>query len=209
MGTSAIDMTSDTPSGTDSPDDTAATDPRITRSRAKLLDAATELLVDSGARSVTVDAVVERSGVAKSTLYRHWPSRTELLTDVMRSNAPEIAVPDLRDGFEPALRALVAQVAATLADPRWARILPAMFALKQQIPEVDELTAQDQEEKLAALRVVLELGADEGVLPAGLDVEIVGFQLIGPLVLAALAGSQVDTGALADHLLDRFLASYR
>ncbi len=62
---------------------------------------------------------------------------------------------------------------------------------------------------MAALRVVIELGADEGVLPVGLDPEIVGFQLLGPLVLAALAGNEIDTTALADHLLDRFLASYR
>ncbi len=197
-------MTSDTPRTAD-----AAADPRVARSRAKLLDAATELLVESGARAVTVDAVVERSGVAKSTLYRHWGSRTELLTDMLRSNVPVIEVPDLDEGFESALRALMGQMAATLADPRWACILPAVFALKQQIPEVGELSANDQDEKMAALRVVIELGADEGVLPAGLDPEIVGFQLLGPLVLAALAGNEVDTAALADHLLDRFLASYR
>ncbi|MDW3221181.1 MAG: TetR/AcrR family transcriptional regulator [Acidimicrobiales bacterium] len=191
-------MTSDTAAGTD---------PRVARSREKLLDAATELLVESGARGVTVDAVAERSGVAKSTLYRHWSSRTELLTDVLRSNVPEIDVPDLELGFQGALRALVAQLAGSLADPRQACILPAIFALRQQIPEVGELSERDQDEKTEAIRVVLELGVDEGVIPAGLDPTLVGYQLLGPLVLAALTGNQVDTAALADQLVDRFVGS--
>lgn len=192
-------MTSDTP---------IATDPRVARSRIKLLDAATQLLVEAGARGVTVDAVVERSGVAKSTLYRHWGSRTELLTDVLRSNTPEIAIPDLSLGFEGALRALVAQVAETLADPRQASILPAVFALKQQIPEVGELSAQDQEEKIAAIAVVLDLGVREGAIPAGLDPELVGYVLLGPLVLAAMGGNSVDPAALSAQVLDRFLSSF-
>ena len=54
-------------------------DPRVARSRASLLEAATDLLVDGGPRAVTVDAVSERSGVAKSTLYRHFPSRDDLV----------------------------------------------------------------------------------------------------------------------------------
>ena len=45
-------MTSDTP---------ADMDPRVVRSRGKLLDAATALLVEGGARAVTVDAVAARS----------------------------------------------------------------------------------------------------------------------------------------------------
>lgn len=197
-------MTSDT-----STSESVAPDPRVARSREKLLDAATQLLVEAGARGVTVDAVAERSGVAKSTLYRHWGSRTDLLIDVLRSNVPEIEVPDPALGFEGALRALVAQVAATLADPRRACILPAIFALRQQIPDVDELSARDQDEKMEAIRVVLALGVDEGAITADLDPMLVGYQLLGPLVLAALTGNEVDTAALADQVVDRFIGSVR
>lgn len=189
-------------------DTLADMDPRVARSRAKLLDAATALLVDGGARAVTVDAVAERSGVAKSTLYRHWGSRAELLTDVLRENVPKIEVPDLDLGFEGALRALVDAVGSTLADPCQASILPAIFALRQQIPDVGELSAEDQHDKIAAIRQVLALGVDEGMIPAGLDPELVGYQLLGPLVLAALAGNQVDTDALSEQVLDRFLGSF-
>src|SRR5437899_1011281 len=37
-----------------------------------------ELLSEAGLGGVSVDAVSKRSGVAKTTIYRHWPSRTAL-----------------------------------------------------------------------------------------------------------------------------------
>ena len=128
------------------------TDPRIARSRAKVLDAATALLVESGPRGVTVDAVCDRSGVAKSTLYRHWESREDLLVEVLKCNIPEVRDVDLVDGFEPALRAHMANVADTFADPEWSRIMPALFMLKNQVLEVDELTQDDREHKLGLER---------------------------------------------------------
>jgi len=96
-------------------------DPRIARSRAKLLAAATDLLVESGPRGVTVDAVAERSGVAKSTLYRHWSSRDELLVAVMRCHVPEMQSVDPGLGFEAALRTKMATAVQVFSDREWVR----------------------------------------------------------------------------------------
>jgi AcrR family transcriptional regulator len=180
-------------------------DPRIARSRAKLLTAATDILVESGARAVTVDAVAERSGVAKSTLYRHWASRPELLADVLRTNAPNISVPDLTQGFEFALRRLVDEIVATTTDREWARILPALFALKQQFPEVAEVADADRDEKMTAVAAVIGLGVAEGVLPEGLDPYLVALQLLGPFLMAALLANDYDSATLADEVIRRFL----
>ena len=183
-------------------------DPRIARSRTKMLAAATELLVEDGPRGVTVDAVAERSGVAKSTLYRHWCSVHELLLDVMRCNVPESVPIDLGAGFEPALRAWLDAGVATLTAPDWARILPALLDLRTHAAEIAELLDADFEVKLETVAAILRLGADEGHLPAGLDPRLVTQTLIGPLVLAVLSGDG-DVAELADYVLDRFLTSYR
>jgi len=45
------------------------------------LAAAYELLTEFGLSGVSIDEVSRRSGVAKTTIYRHWPSRTALLFD--------------------------------------------------------------------------------------------------------------------------------
>lgn len=182
--------------------------PRVARSRAKLLAAATALLVEGGPRTVTVDAVAERSGVAKSTLYRHWDSVHELLVDVMRANVPPAPPVDLGAGFESALREWMSNGVVTLSAPDWARILPALLELRAHTPEMAEVLAADFEEKLAAIVAILDLGATEGWIPEGLDPRIVTNALIGPLVLAALSGDD-HIGELADFVVDRFLTSYR
>jgi AcrR family transcriptional regulator len=47
--------------------------------RERILEAAYELFSRRGVRAVGVDEVIERAGVAKATLYRHFPSKDELV----------------------------------------------------------------------------------------------------------------------------------
>ena len=47
--------------------------------RQRILDSSYELFSRRGIRSVGVDEVIERAGVAKATLYRHFPSKDELV----------------------------------------------------------------------------------------------------------------------------------
>lgn len=186
-------------------------DPRIARSRAKLLAAATDLLVESGPRGVTVDAVAERSGVAKSTLYRHWSSRDELLVAVMRCHVPDMHPVDPALGFEAALRSKMATAVQVFSDREWVRILPALLSLQQNVAEMADLLAADREVNTAAFQAIIDLGVAEGRLPAGLDPLTVVHLLIGPLMFAVLTGDGRDSAALealADEVVARFLASY-
>lgn len=174
-----------------------------------MLAAATELLVEQGHRAVTVDAVAERSGVAKSTLYRHWESRVALLIDVVRSNAPEVTPPDPSLNFDDSLRALVHGFASALADEEWAQIMPALFALKRQIPEMAEFSTADHDEKLGVLKAVLDKGVAEGRIPSGLNPELVANMLVGPLISSCMIDNIDDLNLLADYVVDRFINSYR
>lgn len=72
----------------------AEEDPRLTRSRQLVLQATRELLAESGLRGFSVDAVVERSGVAKSTIYRHWPRKVDLLAAAVDSLDDVVGLPD-------------------------------------------------------------------------------------------------------------------
>ena len=182
-------------------------DPRVARSRAKMLAAATDLLVESGLKGVTADAVSDRSGVAKSTLYRHWPSVNDLLIDVMRCNVPQAPAFDLTGGFEPSLRAWMSWSLQTLSTRDWARTLPALLELRTHSPEMAELLEANMENTLTMVASILSLGAAEGRLPAGLDPRHVTRTVIGPLVLASLSGDE-DLQELCDYVIERFLASY-
>ena len=60
---------------------TAPSDELAERSRPvrdRILDTAYELFAHRGIRDVGVDEIIERAGVAKATLYRHFPSKDDL-----------------------------------------------------------------------------------------------------------------------------------
>ncbi len=188
--------------------------PRAALSREKMIRAATDLLVHSGPRAVTVDAVAADSGVAKSTLYRHWSSRTELLIDVITCRAYEIERPDQSLGFEAALRFLLKSAAVMFADPEWIQIFPSVASLRTSIPELDAFFEADIAEKKQALSEVLDLGIAEGALPATIGVDEASSLLIGPIVFTALTrpsdnAALDDLVRLADYAVDRFIASHR
>jgi AcrR family transcriptional regulator len=47
--------------------------------RERILDTAYQLFSRRGVRDVGIDEVIERAGVAKATLYRHFPSKNDLV----------------------------------------------------------------------------------------------------------------------------------
>jgi AcrR family transcriptional regulator len=173
-----------------------------------VLTAATELLIELGPQGVTVDAVCERSGVAKSTIYRHWESVVDLLIDVMRSNVPPHVTFDLAHGFERALRSMMREVSRSLSSPQLLRVLPALVSLRLQIPEVADLMRADLDERTLECKAVLDLGVEEGVLPAGLDPHRVMQLLVGPLFFAVLVEKGEELRPLADEVVRSFLESH-
>ena len=182
-------------------------DPRIERTRRAVMDAATELLLERGPDGLTMDGVVARSGVAKSTLYRHWPTRDALVAAVFEHLAPVVPAPDLDQGYEPALRALVRSIAVILADEHWKPLIPALAMLKAQHPDLAELESTLNAQQGAVIEPVLQLGVDEGRLGPDLTTDLTSTLLVGPLLMATLTGSIALDDELADAVVDHFLAA--
>lgn len=184
-------------------------DARVQRSRRRIIQATVDLIVERGASAVTVDAISERSGVAKSTLYRHWSSIDALVLDVYRGAIPKTVDPDPDMAFEDALRQQVASVAEVLTDPEWVRLLPDLVSMRTQFPEIGDLADRDEERKRAALASVLATGAAQGLVPDGLDVATVAPVLLGPMVMCALFGEAERIEEVGAFAVERFLDSYR
>ena len=68
-------------------------DPRRVRSRNRLLDAAESLLRTGGIEAVTIDAVTKASRVARTTLYRHFGSSSQLLAATFERLLPQATLP--------------------------------------------------------------------------------------------------------------------
>ena len=183
-------------------------DARVARTRAAVIRTATDLLVEGGPSAVTIDAIVARSGVAKSTIYRHWESRDDVLIAVIESCAPALEPPDPSLGFEHALRSLASQIYRTLIDPEWARIVPSLLMLKTHqagIADIEQRIESKQDEHFAA---VLALGVAEGRIAANADVSEIGAQFVGPILFARLTGKPPLTEQFAQRVVDGFLRAH-
>jgi AcrR family transcriptional regulator len=183
-------------------------DGRIARTRAAVLRSATELLVAGGPSAVTIDAIVAHSGVAKSTIYRHWESRDDVLVDVIETCAPTLVTPDPALGFEHAVRAVVDQAYTSLNDPEWARVIPALLLLKAHQSEIADLEQRIGKHQDQTFERIIAMGVAEGRFTPDANVEELAAQLIGPLVFAHLTGRPRVTKAFAQRVVDNFLRAH-
>src|SRR5439155_5233477 len=72
----------------------AEQDPRIERSRRVILEAALEELGVVGYGALTIEAVAARAGVGKSTIYRHWSGKLDLVEDAFRTLKAQALIPE-------------------------------------------------------------------------------------------------------------------
>ncbi len=183
----------------------------MTRTHAAVMTAATDLLVEGGPEALTVDAVVARSGVAKSTIYRHWATRDDLVTAVFEDCAPDLQPPDPSLDAEAALRSLVHQLALTVCDPRWKRLIPALILLKAQHEPVADLEDDLSSRQSELLASVLGRAVDAGVLDASVldDLSATTALLAGPLVMGGVFDFVALTDDFVDQVVDQFLVGHR
>jgi AcrR family transcriptional regulator len=186
-------------------------DPRVARTHDAVMQAARELLVEGGPDALTVDGVVARSGVAKSTVYRHWATRDDLVVDVLAACAPAIVAPPRDIGFEDALRRLVAQLVEAMADEAWKSVLPSLMILKTEVGGLADLNHQVFEEQTAVVADVLRQGVEVGELVADVvdDVDRAVTFLVGPVLMAGLTGTVALDDSLVDDVVRQFVGAHR
>lgn len=183
----------------------------MTRTHAAVMTAATDLLVEGGPEALTVDAVVARSGVAKSTIYRHWATRDDLVASVFEDCAPDLQPPDPGLDAESALRSLIHQLARSMSDPRWKRLIPALFLLKAQHEPVADLEDDLSNRQTELLASVLTRAVDDGVLDASVlaDLHATSALLAGPLLMAGVFDFVALTDDFVDKVVDQFLVAHQ
>lgn len=150
-----------------------ALDPRIERTQKVVLDAAVELLATEGA-AVTIDAIAERSGVARSTIYRHWPDRADLFAEAFGLVCAVGEIPDM-GSFVGELRQRADLLAHGLSHEAWGRILPTIVGGADHDPDLrcalDSFTAMRRDEAIDVVKRAVERGEidDEPGLESSLE----------------------------------------
>ncbi len=175
-------------------------DPRITRSKACALAAAIEILRADGASGLTIEKVALHSGVARTTIYRHWPDRNELLFDAIGSLGQALAVAHTSD-VQADVRAHLRELAAALKRSTWAALLPTVIDASAHDAEFAALARSFSSARRSPLRRRLDAAVVAGELPTDIDTDLLAAQLVGPLFYRRFVSHQPVTGAVVDQVV--------
>jgi AcrR family transcriptional regulator len=147
-----------------------------------VLDASAKELARVGYAALRMDDVAAAAGVNKTTVYRRWPTKPDLVRATFEwlSQGP-LETPDLGSIRED-LGSLLAAFVARMASPE-KRCIVRMIYADMEHPEVQELVRAMREQQRVPWRTVITRAIERGELPAGSDA-----QLILDLVLGATSG---------------------
>lgn len=171
-----------------------------TENRARIIEAArAELTLD--AADIRLNAVAQRAGVGQGTLYRHFPTRADLLAEVYRADVDDLVATAgvLLERHDPitALRAWFDRVA------EYAQIKRGVFAALE-VATWEDLSARSLGPIGDAITMLLDAGRAAGEIRPDVDARDVVI-LIG--YLSRLDAAEFD--ARARHLLEIVLDGLR
>jgi AcrR family transcriptional regulator len=155
-------------------------DPRVVRSRERVLAAVVDLVVERGASGTTIEAVAERSLVAKTTIYRQWPHQAALVLDAFRSAAEDPPATDT-GSLRGDLVVLLAGLAEALGSGPAGPLMAALIDAAGRDPAFAAQHAEEARRRHRPVLEVLERGVARGELPTGADLEGLVDRLAGPV----------------------------
>ncbi|MBO0879611.1 MAG: TetR/AcrR family transcriptional regulator [Mycobacterium sp.] len=155
-------------------------DLRVHRSKETVLATTFQLLSEKGLAGVTVDAVARRSGVAKTTIYRHWPSREALLLDACAQVGPQFDIPDT-GSLQGDLASLTERFLEHLVSGPAAAILPSVLDAAERDADLAALQAAAHTKLTEAFRTVGSRAQRRGEFHRPPDPSHLAALVLGPL----------------------------
>jgi AcrR family transcriptional regulator len=183
--------------------------PRSEKAQKAILAAAIDLLLEHGLHAMSMDAVAERAGVSKATIYRWWPSKELLALDALATEW-QVTAPDatrdtgsLRGDLLARLRPWLRQ----LRDKPYGRVVAGLVATAQADAEFAELYLERfVRSRRDAMRPVLLRAIDRGEIPANIDLEVALDLIYGPIYHRMLHGHAPLDERFARNVVDTIIS---
>jgi AcrR family transcriptional regulator len=171
---------------------------RTARIAESVLAAAVAELAERGYADVSVESIAARAGVHKTTVYRRWGSKPELIRQALAGAAgTRIQVPDT-GSVDADLRMLARTVQAVLSSAQGAAITTALIVGGLSSPEIAGLMRQFWAGRLKAIGVIVERAVRCGQLPADTDPAAFMHAMSAPLFYRLLVTREPVTERDAD-----------
>lgn len=171
---------------------------RTARTRAAVLDATIEELIESGYAGLSIDGIAQRAGVHKATVYRRWGTLDRLLLDALALFADRsVAVPDT-GGIDGDLRELAHSARALLGGRGGEALIRAMVSAGHD-SQVAQVIRAFWAEHNALVAEIVQRAVRRGELPAGTDPADVSRAIGAPLYMRLLITAEPLDEQAADQ----------
>jgi AcrR family transcriptional regulator len=172
-----------------------------------ILCASLNQLVRDGYADLSVDEIAREAGVNKTTIYRRWPTKAELVIAAIvasRDHAPPFRA---TGRFRRDLVALLRSKARLVATPRQRAIACAINNLEPAVS--DALIAELRRHRYTMPRDLIESAIESGELPRHADAELITELLLAPIFYRALVMHESVPDTLIEETVSIVLAGTR
>lgn len=172
---------------------------RTARTAAAVYAATIEELSERAYADISIETIAARAGVHKTTVYRRWGTKAELISRALIGAASSrIQVPD-SGNVETDLRLLARAVQAVLSLPEGAAITRALVVGALASAEIAGLMDQFWAARLAAISAIVDRAIQAGQLPVGTDAALLMHAVAAPLYFQLLVTRALVTESDADR----------
>ena len=166
--------------------------PRSTAARRAVLDAAYGILIEIGLGGFSVEAVAARSGVARTTIYRSWPSKGLLAMESFREAITARLAYEFSDAPEEDLRGLVRSLVRVLGGPA-GQLAASVLAEAQSDASVQAQFCDGFSRPLRLRSTeLIKAGVRSGRFRPDLDIPRLLDAFVGAVYLRLLLGQDLD-----------------
>ena len=173
----------------------------------QVLSATVELLAKHGYEALRVEGVACRSGVNKTTIYRRWPTKSQLVAAALHAYKPEAPAPDSGDLEHDLVEMFVESVSRW--DAQISSGLIRMFQAERGDRELVAILAEMRTRLLATRRVRLDLAVQRGELPAHTNVELATSMLSAAIYSRLQASATAPSRAVVTEIVGIIVAGLR
>ncbi|WP_394841097.1 TetR/AcrR family transcriptional regulator [Pendulispora brunnea] len=179
---------------------------RARETRAKLFEAATELITQQGYHATSVDRIAARAGVAKATFFVHFASKAEIIAALMQIQtdyARKARAEALPDGPLEAMRAMVETLGRQAARSR--TLSRGVLAATLESEEIGGAASALFDEVLAEMTADAHAAEKAGLLAPGVEPDALASSLLASYFGALLTSSlktETDMNAVLASLVD-------
>ncbi len=177
-------------------------DPRLDATRNHSLEAALSLLQESGVLAVTHAAISNKTGISRSTLYRHWPKLEDLRNAAFaRAAKAELDERPIDGPLKTDLMWMIGHLMKVLNEAPWGRIAPQIIGMAATEDQTRELLRTWIDDRSSDVAAVIEAARDRGELRVDAPIQqLIEMAIAIPYFRKLVAGRSLDPEWLESHV---------